>query len=85
MEEIIIRKTELNKLIEAFIKENLEDKLKNNFFKVSELLFNNYSEELLKGKCEAWACGIAHNTCVKNQMDIKISNIYKFFNVSSST
>ena len=55
MEEIIIRKTELNKLIEAFIKENLEDKLKNNFFKVSELLFDNYSEELLKGKCEAWA------------------------------
>ncbi|BFK81539.1 hypothetical protein I3900191A7_16840 [Clostridium baratii] len=85
MEEIIIRKTELNKLIEAFIKENLEDKLNNNFFKVSELLFDNYSEELLKGKCEAWACGIAHNTCVKNQMDIKISNIYKFFNVSSST
>ncbi|MEG1481089.1 DUF6398 domain-containing protein [Clostridium sp.] len=71
--------------MEAFVTTKLNDKDKKCFLKIIDILFNSYSTTLMKGKSSAWACGIVHNICIEKKIEVRIGDIYDFFNVCSST
>lgn len=52
-------------------------------------LFKIEYDGINKGKANSWACGIVHAIANRNNLfknsDIKVTDIYKLFNVSSST
>lgn len=57
-----------------------------------EAIYKDSKDNLMKGKSESWACGIVHAIGTinglfdsKNEVSIKASDLYKAFNISSST
>ncbi|WP_244835288.1 DUF6398 domain-containing protein [Clostridium sp. BJN0001] len=57
-----------------------------------KLIYENNKENLMKGKSESWACGLVHALGTinglfdsKNDISLKVSDLYKAFNISSST
>lgn len=80
----------------SIIKEVCKNNLNEEYLFLAESLckeiFKLEDSKLNKGKANSWACGIVHSIGVinglftnKSTIDIKASEFYKLFNVSSST
>lgn len=80
---------ELNKdikmLIEEYIKKYLSENNAHLFISAIDILIKLNDIDMNKGKVESWACGIVHAVCSINNLNVKVGDIYRFFNVSNST
>ena len=83
---------EISEKIKSFSKEHLNEEYMNICMKATKTLCLNHEEDLKKGKSLSWAAGIVHAIgSVNNLFDskdepyIKALDLYKAFEVSSST
>lgn len=89
MQYICNKDEDLNKdikvLIEEYIKKYLSKDDTYLFMNALDILIKLNDIDMNKGKIESWACGIVHAVCSLNDLNIKVGDIYTFFNVSNST
>lgn len=87
MEEIEKNKIhkDINKLVKSYVDKYLDQSKYDLFSNVIDALSKLDDIDMTKGKLESWACGISHAVCSMNALDVKLTDIYTFFNVSSST
>ncbi|WP_297425147.1 DUF6398 domain-containing protein [Clostridium sp.] len=83
---------EIIEKIKSFSNEYLNEEYKNICISAAETLFENFDEQLKKGKSFSWAAGIVHAIgTINNLFDskeepyVKATDLYKSFGVSSST
>lgn len=86
------RCSEIISIIEEVCKNSLNEEYLFLAENLCEEIFKLENSSLNKGKANSWACGIVHSIGVvnglftnKSTIDIKASDFYKLFNVSSST
>ncbi|MGG7057673.1 DUF6398 domain-containing protein [Clostridium nigeriense] len=86
------RYLEIISIIEEVCKNNLGEEYLFLAENLCKEIFKLENSNLSKGKVNSWACGIVHALGLKNGLftnkstiDIKASDFYKLFNVSSST
>lgn len=86
------RYLEIISIIEEVCKNNLSEEYLFLAESLCKEIFKLENSNLSKGKANSWACGIVHALALKNGLftnkstiDIKASDFYKLFNVSSST
>lgn len=86
------RCSEIISIIEEVCKNNLNKEYLFLAENLCEEIFKLENSNLNKGKANSWACGIVHSIGLvnglftnKSTIDIKASDFYKLFNVSSST
>lgn len=86
------RCSEIISIIEEVCKNNLNEEYLFLAENLCEEIFKLENSNLNKGKANSWACGIVHSIGLinglftnKSTIDIKASDFYKLFNVSSST
>lgn len=86
------RCSEIISIIKEVCKNNLNEEYLFLAENLCEEIFKLDSSKLNKGKANSWACGILHSISIvnglftnKSNIDIKATEFYKLFNVSSST
>ncbi|MBD7916569.1 hypothetical protein H9660_15660 [Clostridium sp. Sa3CUN1] len=86
------RYLEIMRIIEEVCKNNLNEEYLFLAENLCKEIFELDNANLNKGKANSWACGIIHAIALKNglftnksNIDIKASDFYKLFNISSST
>lgn len=86
------RCSEIISIIKEVCKNNLNEEYLFLAENLCEEIFKLDNSKLNKGKANSWACGILHSIGIinglfsnKSNIDIKASEFYKLFNVSSST
>lgn len=86
------RSSEIISIIKEVCKNNLNDEYLFLAENLCKEIFKLENSKLNKGKANSWACGIVHSIGLinglftnKSAIEIKASDFYKLFDVSSST
>lgn len=89
---VLIKEEEIKEALNEFCIKYLNEKYYEMCKKLCDVIVKKDSELLNKGKVSSWACGIIHalggvnNLFNKdNDIYIKVGDLYKYFNISSST
>lgn len=89
MQYICNKNEKINKdikiLIDNYVEKYLNKGDSHLFIRAIDILIKLSDIDMNKGKIESWACGIVHAVCSLNNLNVKVGDMYTFFNVSSST